>query len=175
METLQPNQSAVVATFDTHLQAEQGVKELQKSGFDMNKLSIIGRGYHSEEHPLGFYTSGDRIRTWGGIGAFWGGLWGILFGAAFFWVPGFGPLAVAGPIVGMLAGGLEGAAVVGGASALVAALMSLGLPKRSAIKYETLLKADKYLVIAHGNAEEVDNAREILQRAHALETERLAA
>ena len=54
METLQPNQSAVVATFDTHLQAEQGVKELQKSGFDMKKLSIIGRGYHSEEHPLGF-------------------------------------------------------------------------------------------------------------------------
>ena len=175
METIQANQSAVVATFDTHRQAEQGVKELQKSGFNMNKLSIIGRGYHSEEHPLGFYTSGDRIRTWGGIGAFWGGLWGILFGAAFFWVPGFGPLAVAGPIVGMLAGGLEGAAVVGGASALVAALMSLGLPKRSAIKYETLLKADKYLVIAHGNAEEVDNAREILQRAHALETERLAA
>ena len=47
METLQPNQSAVVATFDTHPQAEQGVKELQKSGFDMNKLSIIGHGYHS--------------------------------------------------------------------------------------------------------------------------------
>ena len=53
--------------------------------------------------------------------------------------------------------------------------MSLGLPKHSAIKYETLLKANKYLVIAHGSAEEVDNAREILQRAHALETERLAA
>lgn len=175
METMQANQSAVVATFDTHQQAEQGIKELQKSGFDMNKLSIIGRGYHSEEHPLGFYTSGDRIKTWGGIGAFWGGLWGILLGAAFFWVPGFGPLAVAGPIVGMLAGGLEGAAVVGGVSALVAALMSLGLPKRSAIKYETQLKADKYLVIAHGSAEEVDNARDILQRAHALETERLAA
>lgn len=165
METMQANQSAVVATFDTHQQAELGIKELQKSGFDMNKLSIIGRGYHSEEHPLGFYTSGDRIKTWGGIGAFWGGLWGILLGAAFFWVPGFGPLAVAGPIVGMLAGGLEGAAVVGGVSALVAALMSLGLPKRSAIKYETQLKADKYLVIAHGSAEEVDNAREILQRA----------
>lgn len=175
METQQPNQSAVVATFDTHPQAEQGVKELQKSGFDMQKLSIIGRGYHSEEHPLGFYTSGDRIKTWGGIGAFWGGLWGILFGAAFFWVPGFGPLAVAGPIVGMLAGGLEGAAVVGGISALVAALMSLGLPKHSAIKYETQLKANKYLVIAHGSAEEVDSAREILKRAHALETERLAA
>ncbi len=175
METLQPNQSAVIATFDTHPQAELGVKELQKSGFDMHKLSIIGRGYHSEEHPLGFYTSGDRIKTWGGIGAFWGGLWGILLGAAFFWVPGFGPLAVAGPIAGMLAGGLEGAAVAGGISALVAGLMSLGMSKHSAIKYETLLKADKYLVIAHGKAEEVDNAREILQRAHALETEQLAA
>ncbi len=175
MNTLQSSENAVVAMFDTHQQAEQGVKELQKSGFDMKKLSIIGRGYHSEEHPLGFYTSGDRIKTWGGIGAFWGGLWGILFGAAFFWVPGFGALAVAGPIVGMLAGGLEGAAVIGGASALVAALTSLGLPKARAIKYETQLKADKFLVIAHGSAEEVENARAILQRAHALETERLAA
>ena len=90
-------------------------------------------------------------------------------------MPGFGALAVAGPIVGMLASGLEGAAVMGGVSALVAALTSLGLPKHSAIKYETQLKADKFLVIAHGSAEEVDNARAILQRAHALETERLAA
>jgi hypothetical protein len=121
MATLQPNQSAVIATFDTHPQAELGVKELQKSGFDMNKLSIIGPGYHSEEHPLGFYIRSDRIKTWGGIGAFWGSLWGILLGAAFFWVPGFGPLAVAGPIVGMLAGGLEGPAVAGGISAILSA------------------------------------------------------
>ncbi|HAN56654.1 MAG TPA: hypothetical protein DCQ77_10960 [Betaproteobacteria bacterium] len=31
------------------------------------------------------------------------------------------------------------------------------------------------LVIAHASADEQDNARAILQRAHALETERLAA
>ncbi|MHB1174571.1 MAG: hypothetical protein ACYCZJ_05565 [Sulfuriferula sp.] len=65
--------------------------------------------------------------------------------------------------------------MAGGISALVATLMSLGMPKHSAIKYETLLKADKYLVIAHGSVEEVDNAREILQRANALETKQLAA
>ncbi|WP_147070855.1 hypothetical protein [Sulfuriferula plumbiphila] len=42
METMQANQCAAVATFDTRQQAEQGVKELQKSGFGMNNLPIVG-------------------------------------------------------------------------------------------------------------------------------------
>ena len=90
---------ALIAVFDAHSKAEEAIKELDRSGFDMQKLSIVGKGYHSEEHPVGFYTTGDRMKTWGGIGAFWGGLWGMLFGAAFFWIPGFGPIAAAGPIV----------------------------------------------------------------------------
>jgi hypothetical protein len=31
------------------------------------------------------------------MGAFWGGLWGLLFGAAFFAIPGIGPVVIAGP------------------------------------------------------------------------------
>jgi uncharacterized membrane protein len=72
------NNSSVIAVYDTHQQAEQAVKEMQKSGFDMNKLSIVGKGYHSEESPVGFYTTGDRIKRWGSAGAFWGSLWGLL-------------------------------------------------------------------------------------------------
>lgn len=167
--------NAVVAVFGTHTQAEDAIKELQRSGFDMKKLSIIGKGYHSEEHPVGFYTTGDRIRSWGGFGAFWGGLWGFIIGAAFFWIPGIGPIAAAGPIVHALVGTLEGAAIVGGLSAIGAALTSLGVPKHSILKYEQQLKADKYLVIAHGNAEGVEQARNILKRLSTLETEELAA
>jgi hypothetical protein len=29
------------------------VKELEKAGFDMKKLSILGRDYHAEEHVAG--------------------------------------------------------------------------------------------------------------------------
>jgi hypothetical protein len=168
-------ENAIIAVYNTHSQAEDTIKELERSGFDMRKLSILGKGYHTEEHPVGFYTTGDRMKTWGGVGAFWGGLWGLLFGAAFFWIPGIGPIAAAGPIVHLLAGALEGAALVGGISALGAALTSLGVPKKGIVKYETDLRADKYLVIAHGVASEIARARDIMQRHQAIETEAVAA
>ena len=169
MSTNQEN--TIVAIYESHQSAEEAVKELNKSGFDMTKLSLVGKGYHSEEHPVGFYTTGDRMKAWGGIGAFWGGLWGLLMGAAFFWVPGFGPIAVAGPFIHLLIAALEGAAVVGGISALGAALASIGIPKDRVLKFESSLKADKYLLIAHGSAEEVERARSIMQRTKATETE----
>ena len=31
------------------------------------------------------------MKYWGKTGAFWGGFWGILFGSAFFAIPGIGP------------------------------------------------------------------------------------
>ena len=100
------NENSAVAIFNNHEEAEKAVKELQKSGFDMKRLSIVGKDYHTEEHVTGYYHAGDRMKYWGKMGAFWGGLWGILFGAAFFWVPGIGPLVVAGPLVAAIVGGL---------------------------------------------------------------------
>ena len=87
---------AVVAIYKSHTEAEAAVKELQKSGFDMKKLSIVGRDYHSQEDVVGYYNAGDRMRHWGKLGAFWGGLWGFLFGSAFFLIPGIGPVVAAG-------------------------------------------------------------------------------
>jgi len=154
--------SSVVGIVRTHDDAEEVVKDLQRAGFDMRKLSVIGKGYHSEEHPLGFYTTGDRIKGWGGLGLFWGSIWGLLLGAAFLWIPGLGPLAVAGPFTHLLITGLEGAVLGGSVGALGGALSGLGLSKESVIKYETRLKADNYLIIAHGTPEEVEQARGIL-------------
>jgi hypothetical protein len=173
LEPQQPSlaQNAILAVFDRHEDAEDAVRAMQRSGFDMHNLSIVGKGYRREEFPVGFYTAGDRMKTWGGVGAFWGALWGILMGAVFFWVPGFGPLAVAGPFVHLIVTGLEGAALVGGLSALGGALSALGLPKERVLKYETQLRSDKYLLIAHGSAEQVQRAREILEHSQAVETE----
>ena len=84
------DKNSVVAIFESHDQAEDAIRELQKDGFDMKKLSIVGKDYHTEEHVVGYYTTGDRMKYWGKLGAFWGGFWGLLFGSAFFWVPGIG-------------------------------------------------------------------------------------
>ena len=158
--------NSVVAIYDTHTQAEEAVKDLQRSGIDMKKLSIVGKDYHSEEDVTGYYNTSDRMMYWGKLGAFWGGFWGLLFGAAFFAIPGIGPVLVAGPLVAWIVGALEGAVVVGGLTAVGAGLFSIGIPKDSILKYETALKADKFIVLAHGTAAEVAKARDIMQTGH---------
>jgi len=155
--------NSVVAIYATHSQAEAAVKELQKSGFDMKKMSIVGKDYHTEEHVVGYYNAGDRMKYWGKLGAFWGGIWGMLLGSAFFAIPGIGPVLVAGPLVAWIVSALEGAVVVGGLTAVGAGLYSIGIPKNSVVKYELALKSDKFIVLAHGTAAEVAKARDIMQ------------
>jgi hypothetical protein len=135
----------------------------------MKKLSIVGKDYHTEEQVVGYYNTGDRMKYWGKLGAFWGGLWGMLFGAAFFAIPGIGPVLVAGPLVAWIVGALEGAAVVGGLGAIGAGLYSIGIPKDSVVKYETAIKSDKFLVLAHGTADEVAKAKDIMQTTRPAE------
>jgi len=162
--------NSVVAVFASHNQAEDAVRDLQKSGFDMKKLSIVGKDYHTDEHVVGYYNAGDRMLYWGKLGAFWGGLWGLLFGSAFFFVPGIGPLVMAGPLVAWMVGALEGAAVLGGFSALGAALASIGIPNDSILQYEANLKAGKFLLILHATPEEVERAKDRLDDTQAVET-----
>jgi hypothetical protein len=157
-----PEENAVVAVYDTHIAAEEAVRKLQHAGVDMTTLSIVGKGTHTDEHAVGYYNTGDRMKYWGKTGAFWGGFWGLLFGSAFFAIPGIGPVLAAGPVVAWIVGALEGAAIVGGVSAIGAGLYSIGIPKDSVVQYELAVKTEKYLLIVHGTASEVEKARDIL-------------
>jgi len=87
----------------------------------------------------------------------------LLFGSAFFAIPGIGPLLVAGPLVAWIVGALEGAAVVGGLSALGAGLLSIGIPKDSVLQYESAVKSDNFLLIVNGSAAEAAKAKRILE------------
>src|SRR3984957_20064069 len=164
-----PEQHAVVAVYATHVEAEAAVKELQRAGVDMHTLSIVGKDSHTDEHVVGYYNTGDRMKYWGKIGAFWGGFWGLLFGSAFFAIPGLGPVLVAGPLVGWIVAALEGAAGVGGLSAIGAGLYGLGIPKDSVVQYELALKTDKFLLIVHGTAPEVEKARDIIKSTRPIQ------
>jgi uncharacterized membrane protein len=159
-------ENSVVAIYQTHTAAEEAVKELQRGGVDMHKLSIVGKGYHTDEQVVGYYNTGDRMKYWGETGAFWGGFWGLLFGSAFFIIPGVGPILAAGPVVAWIVAALESAVEVGVLGALGAGLFSIGIPKDSIVKYQTALQSDEFLLIAHGTAAEVAKARDIIGTTH---------
>jgi len=161
----------VIATFDDHLKANSAVRKLIDGGFNMKNFSVVGKGYHTEEKIIGFYNVGDRMKLWGKYGAFWGAIWGLMFGGVFLALPVIGPVIVLGHlavlVVAAIEGVVEGAVVVGALSALGAALFNYGVPKDSVIKYEAAVKADGFLVVGHGPADEMVRARAVLQGSDA--------
>lgn len=158
---------ALVAVYEQHDAAEAAIRKVAESGLDMKHFSIVGKGYHTDEHVVGFYSAGDRVRFWGTRGAYWGGLWGLLFGGLMLTIPVVGPVVVLGPLAALvftaISSAVEGAVVLGGLGALGAALFSINIPHHSVLQYETALKADKFLIVAHGPQGEVERAKTLLQ------------
>ncbi|MFZ4507753.1 MAG: general stress protein [Fimbriimonas sp.] len=161
-ETLIPTDHSV-AIFPSHEEADRAIKNLIEHGFSPKMLSIIGQDYRTEEKPIGFINTGARMMSWGKNGAFWGTIWGLLFGSAFMFVPGIGYLMMAGYIIGAL----EGAFIGGSLGVLTAALMSLGIPDHTIMEYESALRASNFLLIIHGTADELTNAQELLSTSGA--------
>ena len=166
MENQSEKNSAVVAVFTRHQDAEDAVRKLAGAGFDMTHYSIVGQGYHSEEKVVGFYNIGDRMKFWGKNGAFWGSIWSLFFGGVFLTIPMIGPVMVLGHLAAMVVAAVEGAILVGGVSALGAALFSIGIPKDSVIQYEQAVKTDGFLVVAHGSADEMARSKAILESSN---------
>jgi len=163
MEIEMPDVNSIVVVYDSHQATEAGVRELQKGGFDMAKLSIVGKEYYTEEHIVGYYNSGDSMKYWGQMGAFWGGLCGLLSGTAFFVLPGMGPMLIAGPLAAGVAGSLA-EQQSDDLSVLGLCLHSLGVPKTSILRYEWSLRKDKVLLVAQGAAKDLMKARDALRQ-----------
>ena len=153
---------SVIAVFSEHQEADAAVKKLANAGVAMENLSVIGKGYHTEEKVVGFYHTGDRIKFWGKRGAFWGSLWGLFLGGVSLTIPVVGHVMILCYLASIVVSAVEGAIMVGGLSALGAALYSAGIPRDSVVQYEQAVKADGFLVIVHGLAEELMRARAIL-------------
>jgi len=156
--------NSVVAIYPSHTATEAAINALQESGFDMKKLSIIGRDHSTDEHVVGYYNVGDQMNVWGKTGAFWSGQWESLEGSGFFWVPSLGPLLVAGPLVSWIVRALEGATKVEGLSVIGSSLSSQGMPRDSIVRYEAALKTGKFVLIAYCSPKNAINAQEVLDR-----------
>jgi hypothetical protein len=176
MTQIDNKEDSVVAVYKLHPDAENAVNLLKKNNFNINNVAVVGQSNQTKDSVAAYYSTGDRMKHWGENGAFWSGMFVLLAGSAVFAIPGVGLVVAAGSavpwIVGVLdtgLGALEAAAVVGGLSALGAGLYSHGIDKGSALKYETSVKAGKFLVIAHGTPEEAEAARRILADTNAEE------
>ena len=123
-----PLGTSIVAVYPDHAAAEKAVRQLHKAGFAMHDLSIIGRDFQMTEEPVGFISAGDCAKAGAETGAWFGGLFGLLVGAAFLILPGVGPVVVAGPLAAALLAGLEGA-IAGTALGTLAGAGRLGRPE----------------------------------------------
>ena len=136
----------------------------------MKKLSIVGKDYHTEEHVVGYYTTGDRMLYWGKLGAFWGGFWGLLLAPR-----SSGCRALVNcwwrdrSSSGSSARSKRPSSWVG-STALGAALYSIGIPKNSVMKYETEVKNGKLLLVVHGSPRKFEHAKDLLNQTQATET-----
>jgi hypothetical protein len=156
-------ESSVVGIYPHLDVAEEAVRQLGQGGFPIQHVSVIAKDLGSEKKIHGYVTSCDVAKSSARGGAWVGGIFGLLVGAAFLWVPGVGPLVVAGSLTSVLLGGLEGAVAGAAVSGVLGWLVSLGISKQHILKYEESVKAGKYLVIAHGSPDEVKKARQILE------------
>lgn len=154
--------TSVVGVYGTHLDAETAIRSLETAGLDMTRLSIIGRDFHTEEHALGYYTLGDRVKLWSGRGALLGGLWASCLASGIFLLPVVGPVVVLGPLVAVLLAVLEGAALGGAAGAIGAVFANIGLPEEAVVKYERAVLAGQFVLVAQGTPDILTHAQLIL-------------
>jgi uncharacterized membrane protein len=161
LETKTQGQATVIGVYPDHASAEEAVQRLQKDGIPMQNISIIGRDFQAVEKPLGFVTTGDVAKSGAKIGAWTGGLFGLLFGAAFLILPGVGAVVIAGPLAAALLGGVEGAVAGAAFGGLAGALVGLGVSKDKAIRYESEVKAGKFLVTVQGDQTQTQRAKSL--------------
>jgi hypothetical protein len=150
-------------------QAEAAVRTLDRGRYPITQISIVAQQLETEKEVHGFISAGDVAKQGAGMGAWLGGIFGLLMGGAFLVVPGFGPLIVAGSLAAALLGTVEGAALGATGGGVLSALAGWGISKQHIIKYEDHVKGGRYLVIAHGSAQEVERARSILGSTSTVE------
>jgi outer membrane lipoprotein SlyB len=150
--------------YETMAQAEEAVYTLERAGFPVKHVSVVTQNLASDKATHGFITPGDDLTLRGAAtGAWVGGLVSVLIGAAFLWVPGFGPLLVVGRLAALLLAGVEGALAGAATGGLLGALANWGIAEEHILDYEKRVQEGKHLVIAYGTDEEVARAHAILQ------------
>ncbi len=151
--------NATIGIYDNHDLAVEAVAKLKESGYPVSQLSIMGRAETEVIDDKMHIMPKNPLKVAGlGIGTVLGTTLGILTGVGIFAIPGMGLLYGAGAVVGAIAGFDFG--LIGGG--IASALATVGVKDENLKKYHDALDAGKFIVIAHGNEEEINKAKDLL-------------
>ena len=157
------SEQSVVGVYNSMDDAEKAVHALDQAKYPIAQVTIVTKDISTEKKVHGYVTGCDVSKAGAKTGAWMGGIFGLLVGAAFLWVPAVGPVVVAGSLSAALMGGFEGALAGAALGGILSGLAAWGISKQHILKYEEIVKAGKFLVVAHGSADDVAKAKQILE------------
>jgi hypothetical protein len=164
--------NAVIAIYRNHEQANGAVRTAIQCGLDRGSLSLVARDRLAGDRIVIDDHSDGSMTSWGKLGVvgpnLWGpGLWGVIMGWVSVWVPGLGPLMIGGPMVSLILGSQDAAAVFGPFTPLGVGLYRIGIPKGGVRRYEEAIRRGRYLLVIQGNPAQVIRAGRLLSGTEA--------
>lgn len=150
---------------------EAAVRELQNSGFDLKKVSIVAK-----DQSYGEERNADPDSEIGaGRGeTFWKKMLRLLSGRTVYSLSNDEFVIVSGPLSECVTAALDNPVIFGRLSALSAALYILGIPVKKALKFEEDVQRNKFLVIANGTTDEISLAKRVFRSVNGAQSQEVA-
>jgi hypothetical protein len=166
-----------VGTFSSYETTEIALGELKNTGFLMDRVSLVGLDINSHTEITGAHTS-NRLADVGKLdtsenkaegtakdgaigGGAVGGFAGLLVGLGLLFIPGVGPVMLAGAAATAIATAVSGGVIGAVAGSLVGGLIGLGIPADRAKVYSDRISQGDYLVMVEGSEADIAQAESI--------------
>jgi hypothetical protein len=163
---------AIAGFFRTREQGESAREALMTAGFTTDEVGFVAGDTRGHTTPRIGSLESTGAESQMVDNAWVGGVVGLAAGMVAVVIPGIGPLLAAGPLAGAI-GGLTLGAATGG---VIGLLRDQGISEEQAEFYAEGVKRGGSLVTVHDVSEDrAGNAREILERHGAIDTENLDA
>lgn len=143
--------------------AEKAVNVLRAAGYNVHKLSVIGKDYPDVGDDVAASTLDGKKRSLVEVRSFWCRMWRLLSEDAFLNVEGIGSIIVAGSMTEPVLGTWQTPKIPEVRNPLRAGMRSVGIAKSNLTTYEEALQANCFLVIAQGHPVEAGAAMKILK------------
>ncbi|MBD2464457.1 ChaB family protein [Oscillatoria sp. FACHB-1407] len=162
-------ENTVSAILQDRAQVDTIIRRLLDQGISRDRISVIGKNFHTETRISGFLTRKDLVlgglRQGGIFGSLAGSVLGLLTGVGVLFIPFVGTVVAAGPIGAVLLGAATGAIAGAAGAGLVSTFVALGLPEDKATLYQTRVEAGHFLMMVEAGANQMQEVQKLLQEA----------
>jgi len=158
----------VNALFDSLQDAHASIGALTAAGFKADEINLVANAGDSETAAQ-FSEAGQIHDVTEGVteaATAVGSLGGLMVGLSFFFVPGIGPILAAG---GLLSSWIAGAGLGALAGSVLGTLAGLGVPKDQTDMYAEGIRRGGSLVVVQTSDDRVDLVKDIFNRYNPID------